>query len=195
MRSPKLLALGVLTALALSGCGIVIQSAAQPIAVPSHQFRVGPSGPSLRSGRPVDVYFLSNSRLVASARALYVPDGVSLETQLQDTVNYLVSGPTTAEFHAGVTTALSEFPSAQVTVTAVNHGVVSLDLDKSFATLDATQLFEADAQIVYTLTQFPEVSSVILIFGGVREAWLPGGSVIYESVNRSDYKSIGPIAK
>ncbi len=121
---------------------------------------------------------------------------VALDHFLQNTLNALTLGPTTSELRSGISTAMSEFPRSQVTLTGnVVDGVASVSLDSSFASLDATELFEADGQIVYTLTQFPQVTSVNFLFGGVREAFLARGKVNYStSVGRPDYLSIRPLA-
>ena len=183
------LAIGVATA----GCGVAIQPSAQPIAVPN-LFHVPTVPDLLRHGRPVDVYFLTRGHLVASTR--YVPAGkLTLDRLLQDTLNALTFGPTTSELHSGIFTAMSEFPRSQVTLTGnVKEGVASVALDSSFGSLDATELFQADGQIVYTLTQFTQVRSVNFLFAGVREAFLARGEVRYTSVDRPDYLSIRPLA-
>lgn len=192
-RIVVLCALGIV--LVTAGCGVAIQTSAQQIAVPRDLFHT-PSQPELpHHGRPVDVYFLTRGHLVASTR--YVPAGkLSLDQLLQDTMNALALGPTTSEFKSGVSTAMSEFPRPSLILTGnVQHSVASVDLDSTFGQLDAAELFEADAQIVYTLTQFPQVTSVNFLFGGVREAFLQRGQVHYNaSVGRPDYKTIAPLA-
>jgi spore germination protein GerM len=180
-------------AMTTAGCGVALQSSAQPIAVPRDLFHT-PTTPVLpKHGRPVDVYFLTRGHLVASTR--YVSTDKSLDPLLQDTLNALTAGPTTSEFRSGISTAVSEFPRASLTLLHVAHGVASVNLDSTFALLDATELFEADGQIVYTLTQFPQVTSVTLVFGGVTEAFLARGQVSYKpSVGRPDYLTIRPLA-
>jgi spore germination protein GerM len=186
-----LLALGVV--IATAGCGVAIQTSAQQIAVPGDLFHT-PSLPELHHGRPVDVYFLTRGHLVASTRYVSASK-LSLDALLQDTLNALTLGPTTAEFRSGISTAISEFPLSSVILTGnVEHSVASVDLDSTFGQLDATELFEADAQIVYTLTQFPEVTSVNFLFDGVRQAFLQRGQVDYNApVGRPDYRSIAPL--
>jgi len=179
---------------AFAGCGIGIQASANPINVPKNLF-VAPKVPKtpLHHGNAIDVYFLTNGHLVASTR--YLPAGHLTETQmLQDALNALTLGPTTSEERLGVTTAMSLFPQAQLSVLgSVKNGVVGVDLDQSFGNLDATQQYQTDGQIVYTLTQFPGVHTVSVVFGGVKEAILPGGHVSYGgSVDRLDYRAIRP---
>jgi spore germination protein GerM len=188
-----LCALGLLVATA--GCGVAIQTSAQQIAVPRDLFHT-PSLPELpHHGRPVDVYFLTRGHLVASTR--YVPASrLSIDQLLQDTLNELTLGPTTSEFRSGISTAMSEYPRAALILTGnVQHGVASVDLDSTFGLLDPTELFEADGQIVYTLTQFPVVTSVNFLFDGVRQAYLQRGQVRYNaSVGRPDYRAVAPLA-
>ena len=181
-------------AIALAGCGISVQSTAQPLKVPANQF-TSPTNPptSPHPGKAIDVYFLTNGHLVASLR--HLPRGkVSLNRMLQDALNGLDAGPLSTEAELGVTTALSVSPPAAVTLLGtVKHHVASVDLDWTFASLDTTELFEADAQIVYTLTQFRQVDGVNLVLGGARIAWLPDGLELSDRpVTRRDYQAIAP---
>ncbi len=188
-----LCALGIV--LATAGCGVAIQTSAQPIAVPGALFHTPSLPEPPHHGRAVDVYFLTRGHLAASTR--YVPAAkLSLDALLQDTLNALTLGPTTSELRSGISTAMSEFPRSTLVLTGkVERGVASVDLDSTFGQLDATELFDADAQIVYTLTQFPQVTSVNFLFGGVRQAFLARGQVRYNaSVGRPDYRSIAPLA-
>ncbi|MGA8297234.1 MAG: GerMN domain-containing protein [Acidimicrobiales bacterium] len=180
--------------LVTAGCGITVQTSAQPISVPADLFHTAASK-LLHHGRPVDVYFLTGSHLVASTR--FVPEGrVSLDATLQDTLNVLSAGPTTSELRSGISTAMSEVPPAELTLVGnVRDGVASVNLDSSFSLLDATQLFQSNGQIVYTLTQFPQVRSVNIVFAGLREAWLEAGQERFNgTVNRTNYLTIRPLA-
>jgi spore germination protein GerM len=190
-----IVALGA-TALAItaSGCGIAPQSTAQPFNVPANQF-TSPTTlpPTPHPGQAVDVFFLTNDYLVASVR--HLPRGkLTFDHELQLALNFLDAGPTSAEFGLGVTTALSVVPAAAVTVIGkVTDRVASVDLDSTFDDLDTTELFQADGQIVFTLTQFHEVDAVNLLLNGEKIAYLPDGGVIRNrSVNRADYRAIAP---
>jgi spore germination protein GerM len=181
-------------AIALAGCGISVQSTAQPLTVPANQFP-SPTNPppSAHPGKAIDVYFLTNGHLVASLR--HLPRGkVSLNRMLQLALNSLDAGPLSAEAELGVWTALSVSPDAAVTLIGkVKNHVASVDLDWTFANLDTSELFEADAQIVYTLTQFQQVDGVNLVLGGLKIAWLPDGiEVSNRPVTRQDYRAIAP---
>lgn len=186
-------ALGVV---ALAGCGIGIQVSAKPIHVPNNVFQAPkfPRTPA-HHGDAIDVYFLTNGHLVASTR--YLPAGRLTRTnELQYALNALSLGPTTSELRLGVTTAMSLFPPAQISVIgSVVDGVVAVALDQSFGNLDATEQAETDGQIVFTLTQFAGVRAVSFVFGGVKEAILPGAAVLYGgSVGRRDYRPIRPLS-
>ncbi len=178
----------------LSGCGIAIQATAQPFQVPSNQFSVPQGPPTIRHpGRAIDVFFLTDGYLVASTR--HLPSGRhTLGQELQLALNDLDAGTTDAESRLGVTTSLSESPAATVTLIGkVKDHIASVDLDSTFAYLDTTQLFQADGQIVYTLTQFHEVDGVNLVLGGTKIAYLPnGGTISNRPVNRLDYRAIAP---
>jgi len=184
------------TALAItaSGCGIAPQSTAQPFNVPANQFTSPTTPPTTpHPGRAIDVFFITDGYLVASVR--HLPRGkLTLDHELQMALNSLDAGPTRAEFQLGVTTALSVAPAATVTVIGkVKDRVASVDLDSTFDDLDTTQLFQADGQIVFTLTQFREIDAVNLVLNGEKIAYLPDGGVIRNrSVNRADYRAIAP---
>jgi spore germination protein GerM len=181
-------------AITLAGCGISVQSTALPLKVPANQFTSPTNPPTApHPGKAIDVYFLTNGHLVASLR--HLPQGkVSLNRMLQLALNGLGAGPLSAEFELGVTTALSVSPAAAVTlIGTVKHHVATVDHHWTNDNLDTSQLFEADAQIVYTLTQFHQVHGVNLVLGGVRIAWLPDGlEVNNRPVTRQDYRAIAP---
>ncbi|MGD0743161.1 MAG: GerMN domain-containing protein [Acidimicrobiales bacterium] len=184
-------------ALALSGCGIALQTSAQPFKVPANQFASPTTLPtSTHPGRAIDVYFLTNGYVIASVR--HLPRGrLSLDRTLQLALNWLDAGPSSVEFGLGISTALSVSPAATVTlIGTLKHHVASVDLDLTFENLDTSELFEADAQIVYTLTQFHQVGAVNLLLGGVRTAYLPDGVVLNKRpVTREDYRAIAPPTK
>ncbi len=184
------------TALAItaSGCGIAPQSTAQPFNVPANQFTSPTTPPTtLHPGRAIDVFFITDGYLVASVRHL-PKRKLTLDDKLQLALNGLDAGPTSAEFRLGVTTALSVAPAATVTLIGkVTHHVASVDLDSTFDDLDTTQLFQADGQIVYTLTQFRQVDAVNLVLNGEKIAYLPNGGVKRNlAVSRVDYRAIAP---
>ncbi|HXZ83558.1 MAG TPA: GerMN domain-containing protein [Acidimicrobiales bacterium] len=195
-RLAALVAGGAL-ALVFAGCGIAIQGTAQPFKVPANQF-TPPTTPTIarHHGRAYDVFFLTNGYLVASTR--FLPAGrFSLNQRLQLALNQLDAGPTAAEFRSGVTTSLSESPAATVTLVGhVKNHIATVDLDSTFSELDTSQLFQADGQILYTLTQFHAVNAVNMLLGGIRIAYLPNGNAISDRpVDRVDYRSIAPPTK
>ena len=78
----------------------------------------------------------------------------------------------------------------------VKNHVASVDLDSTFDDLDTSELFQADGQIVYTLTQFHQVAGVNLVLSAVKVAYLPnGGEIANRPVNRLDYLAIAPPTK
>lgn len=181
---------------ATAGCGVAIQSSAQQISVPHNLFHTPKAAQLQRHGRPVDVYFLTRGHLVASTRYVQGGKTAAIEDLLQNTLNQLAFGPTTTELQSGIVTAMSEFPPPQLSLVGnLRKGVASVELDSSFGVLDGSELFQADGQIVFTLTQFPQVHAVNLLLGGVKEAWLANGRTLYNgSVARRDYRSIRPLA-
>lgn len=92
----------------------------------------------------------------------------------------LAAGPTSAETAVGVRNAISSGTKAEI---SVSGGVATIDLPGTFydGGRDAARLRQA--QVVYTLTQFPTVSSVGFQRDGKATGW---------PVRRSDYEDLLP---
>jgi hypothetical protein len=76
----------------------------------------------------------------------------------------LAAGPSAAEKRAGLTTALPADPG--YTVRAITDGVTTIDLPPAFYAGEASTVRLRQAQVVYTLTQFPTASRVRFLSDG-----------------------------
>jgi hypothetical protein len=110
--------------------------------------------PTTTAGRtlPVSVYFLRDGKVAAAHRD--VPETTAIATAA---MNALIAAPNKIESSAGLSTALPA--DQQFHDLAIAGGVATLSLSP-------TATLEAQAQVVYTLTQFPTVRAVSL--GGQR---------------------------
>jgi hypothetical protein len=91
----------------------------------------------------------------------------------------LIAGPSGAEAAAGMTSAV---PSATaVTIAGISGGVATVSFPPAFYAGGRTAVRLRQAQVVYTLTQFPTVSRVALQFAG---------QPVAAPVRRSDYADL-----
>jgi len=91
----------------------------------------------------------------------------------------LVAGPTRAEVAAGMTNAVS--PGTSFTIAGISGGVATVSFPPAFYTGGRTVARLRQAQVVYTLTQFPSVSRVAL---------QSAGAPVAAPVRRSDYADL-----
>jgi Immunoglobulin-like domain of bacterial spore germination/Sporulation and spore germination len=91
----------------------------------------------------------------------------------------LVAGPSRAEATAGMTSAVP--PDTTVTIAGISGGVATVSFPPAFYTGGGAVVRLRQAQVVYTLTQFPSVSRVAL-----QSAGEPVGA----PVRRSDYADL-----
>lgn len=139
---------------ALAGCGGGSTSAREPstYATGTGPPTTEPTTTATTATRSLFVYFLRDGR-VAAAR-VSAPETKAVATAA---LAGLIAGPDAEEQAAGLTSAVSHDERVSVTIAG---GVATL------AVSDGVLSLEAQAQLVYTLTQFPTVQAVEL--GGHR---------------------------
>jgi hypothetical protein len=91
----------------------------------------------------------------------------------------LVTGPSRAEAAAGMTSAVS--PRTTVTIAGISDGVATVSFPPEFYAGGRAAARLRQAQVVYTLTQFPSVSRVAL---------QSAGEPVAAPVGRSDYADL-----
>lgn len=151
------LAIAGVLVLALGACGVAAQGTPQvfpPEDVP-FGLLVRDEGATTttvsQGGASVVVYFVGSQGLAAAIRDLYEP------ASPEDALAALVSGPTAVEARAGLRSAL--VPDVEAGV-SVRDGTATVALDPEFLRLSRVEQALAVAQVVYTLTEFPEVVAV-----------------------------------
>jgi germination protein M len=174
------LAIGFLgMAAALAGCGgstpsgapATTGTATRPAAPPA----TGTIGTSSRAaGLTLRIYLLRSGRVTPVAR--HVPQ---TQAVARAAVEQLLAGPTPAERARGLDSAIPA--GSRLAHLTIADGRATVDLGATFA--QATGVEPRLAQLVFTLTQFPSVKSVVLELGG-RQIGSP--------TTRADYEQLTP---
>jgi hypothetical protein len=132
------------------------------------------------SGRALEVWFARGGRLVEALRTHSATRQVATAA-----VEALLSGPSRSERATGTR---SEIPAGtRLNGIAIANGVARIDLSSEYqAGASSRSLQLRLAQVVYTLTQFPTVSTVRLS--------VDGEPVLDHAVGRSEYEKLAPAA-
>ena len=125
--------------------------------------------------------------LVAVLRA--VPSTKAVATAA---VNALLSGPTSAETARSITTTVPA--GSQLLGLTIVGGVATVNLSKEFESGGGSaSVLTRLGQVVYTLTQFPTVKTVVFQIEGVTSTTFGSeGVVLDKPVGRADYVSLLP---
>ena len=108
-------------------------------------------------------------------------------------IRALLSGPTPAEAEAGLSSAL---PDATLLLgITISDGIATVDLSQEFEQGGGSfGMLSRLAQVVYTLTQFDTIDSVVFWIDGELVTVFSGEGILLEDpVDRSDYESILPL--
>lgn len=176
---------------ALSSCSIGAQKAPTPISrdsvpfgllAPATTATTTPSVPSTG----ISIFLDGDQRLVP------VDVQVPLPATPGSALSALSKGLTSADASAGLRSPVST--QSPLRLERVHSGTAVVDVPASFANLGGKDQIVAAAQIVYTLTAFPAVSSVQLLVGS-RPAEIPtaNGTLVSKPLTRSDYSAFAPL--
>ena len=180
---------------AAAGCGIPTASAPTPIArsdVPYHLLdppvttTTAPGTPPA-VGVPEQIYLVApTGHLVAAAREVAVP------ANLSQVLGALLAGPTATESASGVQSYLTG-TGIEATVTQA-AGVATVHFSSDPIQVVGPDQTLAIAQVVYTLTQQPGVTSVAFTIGGKPiEVPTAAGAQVAGPVGRGDYLPQAPL--
>lgn len=182
------------TAVALTGCGVPVDSAPRAIppgVVPPALLATGPTvvppspAPPPHDAAPAEVFFLADGHLYPVARYVLRPP------TLAEVLAALDAGPDAFELRQGVTSALGTDASLQVI--GIHDGVATIELDPSFGAISGEQAVELLAQTVYTATGVPGVHAVQFEYEGAPVlAVLPNFQLVSTPVSRQDYAALAP---
>lgn len=144
--------------------------------------------PSPSASRAVDVgvYFTRGEKVVPAPRALNAPALAS------NAMKALLAGPTAAEKADGLDTQIPA--GTKLLGIAVRNGTATVDLSKRFesggGTLSMTMRI---AQVVGTLTRFPNIKNVAFKLDGAAVESIGGeGLIVSPAVDRADYEDAFP---
>ena len=182
--------------LTLVGCGIPSDSSPRDISgtLPAALQQAPTSTPPSPSTRKVNLYFVQDTNGSADGGEILVPVATAVETDAeglispQKLVEALIG---TRQPSPGTVPQLSNKLPADTTVLSADvdaDGILHLDLS-SLGNLQGTPLYLAIAQIVFTVTERPDVSGVIFSIEGTETA-VPvqnGTQDAGQSVSRSDF--------
>ncbi|HVK20469.1 MAG TPA: GerMN domain-containing protein [Actinokineospora sp.] len=137
-------------------------------------------------GVQVSVYFVQGEKVAATRRAA-VGTGPAAGA-----VRALLAGPTTAERQAGMSSSVPA--GTQVRGVSLASGVATVDLTGTYASGGGSlSMFTRLAQVVFTLTQFPSVHSVLFRLDGRPVTAFGGeGIVLDRPVGRTDFEDYSP---
>lgn len=190
-------ALALACALLLGGCAI--SPNAEPHALPASQdpLIVVNTAPSttIASGTsrtvPLRVYYFLDGTLQSVIRTVAEPFNTLSELDL---ALVLVSeDPTASEVREGITTYFSPLERQAPTVLSIDKGVATVDLDGSFNLLSGTELANAMAQIIFTITAVPNANIHAVTFmlnGVVFPGYSPSGRTLQPPLTRADYAAL-----
>lgn len=195
MRTGGRVAALVGAAVLLASCGRSSTPTPGPSATPSATAVVTPSAtpmaaatasPTTAARRVVSVYFLQDEKVQPVARTV---EGAGVAA---GAVRALLAGPTAAETAAGLGSAVPT--GVTLRGLAVANRLATVDLSGRYASGGGTRSMSARlAQVVFTLTRFPTVTSVrfrldgrpVTVFGGE-------GLVLSHPSTRADFEELAP---
>jgi spore germination protein GerM len=180
-----------------AGCGVPTSADARSI--PANQVPanlLSPTPPATTTTQPgsyvsVPVFLIGGApeRLVSVARDIVV--SAQSSTYLTEVLTALVSGPTTADSAAGLFSAIPL--QTRVLSVSVAAGVATVNFNSVFATLSGAAQSEAVAQVVFTLTAQPNVTSVAFqIEGQVAAVPVGSGAVVSTPVTPAQFPNLAP---
>lgn len=182
------LAAGLTACAALAGCGLPSRDVQRldPDTVP---FGLLASAPPTATANPAGpsalVYFVSRDRLRTATRHV-VADNLAAEA-----VRALLVGPTALEAAEGYAT---DVPAQTRLISLdLNGSVATVDLSSDFGTVGGSEQVLAVAQIVFTLTESPDIRGVRFAING-QPAEVPdaSGSLSAAPRTRADYGEVAP---
>ncbi len=134
------------------------------------------------------VYLLRGEDVGAAAREVPRTD-----TMAKAALEELLAGPSDRETGAGLTTAVPAGTS--LNDISIENGIAAVDLGGAFDDAGSADgmLAAGLGQIVFTLTQFPEIEGVRFLTGGEPLTVVSGsGAAVARARHRSDYEELTP---
>jgi hypothetical protein len=178
----------VVAALVAAGCGSSSESSSTVTSSTATE-TTATTGTETTTGREIRlrVYFLRDGLVAPVAREVPATQAVA-----KAAVEQLIAGPTAADDGLGLT---SDVPAdTEVHGITISDGEATIDLSRPFAEGAEASLSSRLAQVVYTLTQFPTVKTVVFEVDGkpLATATNGQGTLLDHPASRSDYEALTP---
>ena len=173
----------VAVALLLTACGVSTQERPEPVSIadpPTAGQGATPSG----DGPRVTVFFVRGTRLEPVQRSVETSD---LHTALQ----VLAAGPNRREVVTGVRTAVAP-QTFSVSRTPPEYSTVSIDVPPEFTSVAGGNQLLAVAQLVWTVTEFPDVNRVRISSQGTPLEVPTDEGLTDLAVSRENYRTVAP---
>jgi germination protein M len=135
----------------------------------------------------VRVYFLHGDKIDVAHRSVTATPQIATAAMTQ-----LLAGPTSADTAAGLASAIPS--STRLLGISIARGVATVDLTGPFASGGGSLSMAGRlAQVTYTLTQFPTISSVVFRLDGKAVTVFGGEGIILDHpATRSGFESLTP---
>ena len=168
--------------LLMCGCGVTAQDHPEPIEIPA--IPSASQATDLDSGSvETRVYFVRGTRLEPVTRGLSADD-------VDSALGALVTGPGRGDVLSGLRTAIA--PQSHLMITTVADGTVQVDLPRELTGLTGGNQLLAFAQLVWTLTEVPDVRAVEFESAEAQVEVPTDSGLAAGAVVREDYASVGP---
>ncbi|GAB3349460.1 hypothetical protein GCM10027300_12560 [Modestobacter lapidis] len=173
----------VVVVLLATGCGVQAQDRPEPV-VTAAPPSTDASGDSRRDGPRLTLYLVRGADLAPVERP-------TSRVTAQSALELLVEGPTRAEARDGVRTALA--PEVVGVEQQLADGLTTVSVSRGFTGLAGGNQLLAVAQVVWTLTELPTVTTVRFTVGGTLIEVPTDEGLTDRAVARDDYRSVAPI--
>ncbi len=164
------------------GCGVRPMDQPEPVttAAPAPTREGSDSRPA---GPRLTVFFVRGADLAPVERR-------TRATTTAAALDQLVEGPTRAEVGTGIRTALA--PEVVGVDEVLPDGLATVSVTRGFTGITGGNQLLAVAQIVWTLTDLPTVTTVRFVVDGTPVEVPTDGGLTDRAVGRDDYRSVAP---
>ncbi|MGH2531541.1 MAG: Gmad2 immunoglobulin-like domain-containing protein [Thermomicrobiales bacterium] len=140
----------------------------------------------------VSAYFVRDEKIGAAHREIVVPEDKAVAAAA---MRELLAGPTADEEDAGLSTAIPEETDLIDLALESETKIITVNLSAAFESGGGSLSMRARlAQVVYTLTQFPTIETVLFqLEGEPVEVFGGEGVILEEPVGRADFEDVTPL--
>lgn len=189
----RMIAVALLTATGLAGCGISADDGPRDIVVAAAgDDNAGDNAQTEITATNTSVIYLLDSDAGGEGSATTLtPVARDVAETIDNALATLFTGPTIREVNADLTTSI---PATVRLLSATPNGdVVTVDISESMAALAPGRLIAATGQIVLTATGVAGVSGVVITVAGADRPWPKAdGTTTTDPLTRDDFVQLLP---